>query len=71
MRIEQPLDPAVWRKSSYSSGNSDNCVEVADNILGVVPVRDSKAVAPGDPVLAFAPRAWAAFVARAKGGLGG
>ena len=71
MGIDEVQPPTAWRKSSYSSGNPDNCVEVADNIPGVVPVRDSKAVAPGDPVVAFAPTAWAAFVAGAKGGLGG
>ncbi|MEU3073953.1 DUF397 domain-containing protein [Streptomyces laurentii] len=31
----------VWRSSSYSSGNGQ-CVEVADHLPGVVPVRDSK-----------------------------
>ncbi|MBP0459793.1 DUF397 domain-containing protein [Streptomyces montanisoli] len=71
MRSEHDLAAAVWRKSTRSGGNSNDCVEVADNIPGVVPVRDSKAVAAGDPVLAFAPRAWAAFVAGAKGVLGG
>lgn len=33
---------AVWRKSSYSSGNGGNCVEVASNLPGVIAVRDSK-----------------------------
>ncbi|GAA4982810.1 hypothetical protein GCM10023205_60480 [Yinghuangia aomiensis] len=31
-----------WRKSSYSTGDGGNCVEVADGLHGVVPVRDSK-----------------------------
>ncbi|MFH8606262.1 DUF397 domain-containing protein [Streptomyces sp. NPDC018029] len=53
---------ARWRKSSYSSGDeSDNCVEVADGVPGVVPVRDSK-VAQG-PALVIGAGAWSAFVA--------
>lgn len=56
------LTGAVWRKSSRS-GNSE-CVEVADNLPGVVGVRDSKD--PTGPVLTFTPRAWRAFVAHAR-----
>ena len=36
------LTRALWRKSSYSSGNGGNCVEIAVNLPGVVAVRDSK-----------------------------
>lgn len=53
------LSGAVWRTSTRS-GNSE-CVEVADNLPGVVGVRDSKD--PTGPVLMFAPAAWRAFVA--------
>lgn len=56
-------DAPVWRKSSYS-GNEDNCVEVADNVPGAVPVRDSKV--PHGPALSFADPAWAAFVGMVK-----
>lgn len=49
-----------WRKSSRSSGNQGNCVEVADNIPGTVLVRDSKDQA--GPVLTFEPSAWSTFV---------
>lgn len=49
-----------WRKSSRSSGNQGNCVEVADNIPGTVLVRDSKDKA--GPVLTFGPSAWSTFV---------
>ncbi|MFD5134077.1 DUF397 domain-containing protein, partial [Streptomyces olindensis] len=35
------LTTAVWRKSSYSDGGDNNCLEVADNHPGIVPVRDS------------------------------
>lgn len=51
-----------WRKSTRSSGNGGDCVEVADNLPGVVGVRDSKD--PEGPVLAFSPTAWRAFVTR-------
>ncbi|MBQ1076476.1 DUF397 domain-containing protein [Micromonospora sp. C31] len=54
------LNGARWRKSSRSSGNGGNCVEVADNLPGVVAVRDSKD--PAGAALAFPPAAWRAFV---------
>jgi hypothetical protein len=56
------LNGAQWRKSSRSSGNGGNCVEVADNLSSVVGVRDSKD--PTGPALVFEPAAWRAFVAR-------
>ncbi|MYU19836.1 DUF397 domain-containing protein, partial [Streptomyces sp. SID8361] len=31
------LSVAAWRKSSYSNNNGGDCVEVADNLPGVVP----------------------------------
>ncbi|MFG3423153.1 DUF397 domain-containing protein [Micromonospora sp. NPDC049460] len=49
-----------WRKSTRSNGQGGACVEVADNLPGVVAVRDSKD--PAGPVLAFDPAAWRAFV---------
>ncbi|GAA3232677.1 DUF397 domain-containing protein [Dactylosporangium siamense] len=54
------LTGAQWRKSTRSGGNGGNCVEVADNLTGVVGVRDSKD--PEGPVLTFEPAAFAAFV---------
>lgn len=54
---------SLWRKSSYSGNNGGDCVEVAPNLPGVVPVRDSKR--PAGPVLMLAPAAWADFVAYA------
>jgi hypothetical protein len=57
---------ATWRKSSYSGSNGGACVEVADNVLGVVAVRDSKD--PGGPVLAFRPGDWRAFTVAIKAG---
>ncbi|GAA2618489.1 DUF397 domain-containing protein [Streptomyces vastus] len=56
---------AVWRKSSYSEGGANDCVEVADGYVGIVPVRDSK-VAAVRP-LVFSAVAWSAFVEEVKG----
>ncbi|UCM90489.1 DUF397 domain-containing protein [Streptomyces marincola] len=55
----------AWRKSSYSNDEGANCVEVADGVGGVVPVRDSKR--PAGPVLVVPAAAWRAFVTHAKG----
>ncbi|MFI1305863.1 DUF397 domain-containing protein [Streptomyces sioyaensis] len=60
------LATAQWRKSSYSSGQPDNCLEVSDNHPGVVPVRDSKS--PHGPALVFPAAGWSAFVDAVKGG---
>ncbi|MFK0296597.1 DUF397 domain-containing protein [Streptomyces sp. NPDC090442] len=52
-----------WFKSSYSD-NGGNCVEVAANVPGVVPVRDSKNLA--GPHLTLTPQAFAGLVQFAK-----
>lgn len=49
-----------WRTSSHSGTEGGNCVEVAA-CPSTVHVRDSKD--PAGPQLAFAPDAWAEFVA--------
>ncbi|MEU4829594.1 DUF397 domain-containing protein [Streptosporangium sp. NPDC023615] len=54
------VSAAVWRKSSFSSGNGGQCVEVATNMPGVVAVRDSKD--PEGPKLLFTPAGWRSFV---------
>ncbi|MET8363211.1 DUF397 domain-containing protein [Micromonospora sp. NPDC049580] len=59
------LTNAIWRKSRRSGSSGGNCVEVADNLPGVIGVRDSKD--PAGPILAFAPAAWRAFVAQVAG----
>ncbi|MEV4753535.1 DUF397 domain-containing protein [Micromonospora sp. NPDC049559] len=55
------LTGAVWRKSTRSGASGGNCVEVADNLPGLVAVRDSKD--RDGAYLAFTPAAWRAFVA--------
>ncbi|MFG3579458.1 DUF397 domain-containing protein [Micromonospora chersina] len=57
---------ARWRKSTRSGGNGGDCVEVADNLAGVVAVRDSKD--PAGPVLTFDPAAWTRFVETTRRG---
>jgi hypothetical protein len=49
----------LWRKSSHSSNEGANCVEVATVAPGGVRVRDSKDVA--GPQLAFTVASWSAF----------
>jgi hypothetical protein len=60
------LTKADWRKSTYSSPNGGNCVEVARNLPGIVAVRDSKD--PQGPALAFTPEGWRAFLDSAQNG---
>ncbi|WP_030398425.1 MULTISPECIES: DUF397 domain-containing protein [Kitasatospora] len=59
------MNHVSWRKSSYSD-NGGECVEVAPDVPGLVPVRDSKD--PSGPVLAFPSEAWNAFVAAIQAG---
>jgi hypothetical protein len=54
----------TWVKSSYSSNDGPDCVEVAA-APATVHVRDSKN-APG-PELGFTPAAWTDFVTYASG----
>lgn len=54
-----------WRKSSYST-NGGNCIEIAEGITHMVPVRDSKD--PHGPALTFTTEGWADFVSAVKGG---
>jgi uncharacterized protein DUF397 len=59
------LTGAVWRHSTLSAGDR-GAVEVADNLPGIVAVRDSRR--PDGPALIFTPREWEAFVGGAKAG---
>ncbi|MGW2981800.1 DUF397 domain-containing protein [Streptomyces humidus] len=58
--VHQPhIDQLVWRRSSYSSEEGGECVEVATRPARVH-VRDSKDTARA--ALTVEPTAWAAFV---------
>ncbi|MEH0546396.1 DUF397 domain-containing protein [Streptomyces sp. B21-105] len=54
------LSQVTWRKSSYSNTTGGECLEVADHIPAVVPVRDSKN--PERGAVLFGLGAWASFV---------
>lgn len=56
----------AWRKSSFSQGPEDNCVEVADLRDEGQLVRDSKDRAGA--VLRFTAGEWAAFVKGVRAG---
>jgi hypothetical protein len=58
------LTGARWRTSTRSGTDGGECVEVADNLPGVVGVRDSKD--PTGPALTLRPAAWSAFVTGVK-----
>ncbi|MFB7406294.1 DUF397 domain-containing protein [Streptomyces sp. NPDC056202] len=51
----------AWFKSSYSTGDGGNCIEVA-TAPSTVHVRDSKR--PEGPQLTLAPATWTEFLAR-------
>jgi Domain of unknown function (DUF397) len=57
--------PVAWRKSSASTGNNGDCVEVAFAEDGVL-VRHSRN--PSGPMLLFTPSEWRAFVTGAQNG---
>ncbi|MFF4797153.1 DUF397 domain-containing protein [Streptomyces sp. NPDC001351] len=50
-----------WRKSSYSSDQGGDCVEVAESPRATIAIRDSKN--PAGPVLTLRPDAFRRFVA--------
>ncbi|MGW3263973.1 DUF397 domain-containing protein [Streptomyces sp. NPDC001056] len=56
---------SAWFKSSYSSGEGGECVEVAAHPATAVMVRDSKR--PAEARLSFGPEAWAGFLRMATG----
>lgn len=64
-KVEVDLARATWRKSVRSGGAQD-CVEIADNLSGVVGVRDSKD--PESSALAFTRGEWSTFVGQVKNG---
>ncbi len=66
MKHTPVLATAIWRKSSYSDGGDNNCVEVADGYPGFVPVRDSKV--PAARPLLIGAQPWASFIGSLKAG---
>lgn len=61
------MDRMKWRKSSRSSANGGNCVEVANlDAAGAVGVRDSKS--PHSGHLTFNRDVWATFAGAVKAG---
>jgi hypothetical protein len=65
MDLSVDLGRAVWFKSSRSSGNCDNCVEVAF-VDRAVAVRDSKD--RGGAALVYGAPEWAACLAGVRAG---
>ncbi|MFD5965624.1 DUF397 domain-containing protein [Streptomyces sp. NPDC060311] len=63
MESNATLTGIQWRKSSYSSDQGGNCVEVGE-LPATVAVRDSKA--PAGPILTLAPAAFTTFVGWAR-----
>jgi Domain of unknown function (DUF397) len=59
------MEVVNWRRTSFSSSNGQNCVEVAALPLSVA-VRDSKN--PDGPKLTFTPAKWRAFTNGVKAG---
>ncbi len=60
------LTRAVWRKSTRSSSEGQNCVEVATNLPGIVAVRDSRYLTGRPLVVTW--RNWAAFIRAIQAG---
>nr|WP_129843937.1 DUF397 domain-containing protein [Streptomyces sp. RFCAC02] len=57
---DSDLKTASWRTSSYSNETGGDCVEVAFNVAGLHPVRDTKNRAGA--VLTFTTPAWTSFL---------
>jgi hypothetical protein len=56
----------TWRKSSYSDGTGNNCVEASHLAPAAgIAVRDSKN--PSGPALMLPPTTWTAFVTYLRG----
>lgn len=63
--MDDRVTASEWRKSSYTTSNGGNCVEVAGQESRVL-VRDTKDRT--GPMLRFAPDAWRKFAERVKAG---
>ncbi|WP_405815826.1 DUF397 domain-containing protein [Streptomyces sp. NBC_01390] len=60
MRHTLELNSAHWRRSSYSNASGGACVEITEDLPGLVPVRDSKN--PQGPVVVVPAATWDTFV---------
>ena len=67
IEVAGQVEGADWHSSSFSSGGTDNCVEVAKNLPGVVFVRDTKDNGQG-PVHKFTHDEWDAFLKGVRNG---
>ena len=63
--MDNRVTASGWRKSSYTTSNGGNCVEVAGRESRML-VRDTKDRT--GPMLRFAPDAWRRFAERVKAG---
>ena len=63
--MDDRVTASGWRKSSYTTSNGGNCVEVAGRESRVL-VRDTKDRT--GPMLRFAPDSWRRFAERVKAG---
>ncbi|MFF5110978.1 DUF397 domain-containing protein [Streptosporangium sp. NPDC000509] len=64
--MELTQSDLTWRKSSLSSAEGQNCIEVAALPGGGQAVRDSKD--PSGPVLKFTSGEWSAFISGVRNG---
>lgn len=64
--MDNRVTASGWRKSSYTTSNGGNCVEVAGRESRVL-VRDTKDRT--GPMLRLAPEAWRRFAERVKAGV--
>ncbi|WP_405448356.1 DUF397 domain-containing protein [Streptomyces erythrochromogenes] len=62
--VHDGLSKVGWRRSSHSTAPEGLCVEVADGVAGLVPVRDS--TRPDGGVVVVSAAAWGPFVAALK-----
>ncbi|MGQ4465382.1 DUF397 domain-containing protein [Streptomyces violaceoruber] len=61
----QAASAPLWFKSSYSGGNTTECVECA-YVSHAALIRDSKCT--GGPILSVQPQTWHCFVASVRDG---
>ncbi|WP_433546868.1 DUF397 domain-containing protein [Streptomyces sp. CA-294286] len=58
-------EPLNWHKSTYSGGDGNDCVEIADNTPGRTHLRDTK-LADASPVITVTDHAWTTFLTVVK-----